>query len=197
MLSRGSVAYSQIAGCTKYLREGIVIAVDPSVGSSSSMPGWAVYYSGKCTNSGTLELNPTDPIHIRLRSLVYQLRKLHEAFQPDVLVYEEIPAQRYGGGGNAGAHASLLKAVGAILSTSGTDYVVGLQPVSWKPMARDTYVKGDREDAIEIGWIAIQEAKRIGEIEARPKRGRTTNRTNSKGAASATARSRRTSSARP
>ncbi len=169
MLSKGSVAYGQISGCTTHLSKGIVLAVDPSVGSSSSMPGWAIYVHGSLRASGTIPLDPQAPIHVRLRGLVYALRKLHAEYSPDVLVYEEIPAQRYGGGGNAGAHASLLKAVGAILSTSGTDYVVGLLPVSWKPMARSSYVKGDEADAIEIGYIAIQEAARIEEIEARPR----------------------------
>lgn len=171
MLSKGSGAYGQICLCTLHLTQGIVLAVDPSVGSSSSMPGYAIYTAGILRASGTIPLNPTDPIHVRLRGLVYALRKITQEHNPDVLVYEDIPAQRYGGGGNAGAHASLLKAVGAILSTSGTDYVVGIQPVSWKPMARSSYVKGDEADAIEIGHVVISEAARIAEI---------TNRTNSK-----------------
>ncbi len=169
MLSKGSNAYGQISGCTTFLIKGIVLAVDPSVGSSSSMPGYAVYVAGLLRDSGIISLDPQAPIHVRLRGLVYALRKIHQQYNPDVLVYEDIPAQRYGGGGNAGAHASLLKAVGAILSTSGTDYVVGIQPVSWKPMARSSYVKGDAEDAEEIGWICIQEAKRIAEAEDKKK----------------------------
>jgi hypothetical protein len=90
------------------------------------------------------------------------VRKLYKEWDPDVLVYEDIPSQRQGGG-NANAHASLLKAVGAILSVSGPDYYVGLMPVSWKRMVREDYVKSDIRDAIEMGWIAIAVARRIAD----------------------------------
>jgi hypothetical protein len=162
MLGRDTKAYSQIRGCLTQLIEGMVLSVDPSIGSTSSMPGWAVYRAGVLMASGTIEIDASLPVWKRLRRLVHGIRKLYKLWEPDVCVYEDIPAQRHGGG-NAEAHASLLKAVGAILSVSGPDYYVGLHPLSWKKMIRSTYVKGDREDAEEIGYIAIQEARRIRE----------------------------------
>lgn len=93
---------------------------------------------------------------------MHGIRKLYRVWEPDVLVYEEIPPTRHGGG-NAESHASLLKAVGAILSVSGPDYYVGIHPLSWKRMVRSTYSKGDENDAKEIGWITIEEAKRLKE----------------------------------
>lgn len=163
MLGKDSQAYSQIQGCLLPLMSGVVVAVDPSVGSTSSQPGWAVYIQGELRASGTFSINPELPIWERLRILAYSMRKLYQEWDPDVLVYEDILAQAKGGNRNAGGHASLLKAVGAILSISGPDHCVGLYPISWKRMARTTYVKGDENDAIEIGWIAIEEAKRISE----------------------------------
>lgn len=162
MLGRDTRAYQQIRGCLVPMLEGIVLSVDPSIGSSSSQPGWAVYRQGQLIISGTIQIDHTLPTWKRLRKLVHGIRKLYKQWEPDVLVYEDIPAQRHGGG-NAEAHASLLKAVGAILSVSGPDYYVGLHPLSWKRMVRSSYVKGDENDAIEIGWISIQEARRISE----------------------------------
>lgn len=164
MLTRTSKAYSQIVKCSYPLQEGVILSIDPSIGSTSSQPGWAVYTAGKLQCSGTLEINPEGTQWQRLQRLRTHMYGLMQFYTPDVLVYEDIPAQRHGGG-NAEAHASLLKAVGVILSISGPDHYVGLLPVSWKKMVRESYFKGDEQDAIEIGWIAIQEAKRISEEE--------------------------------
>lgn len=162
MLTKTSQAYQQIQGCLLQLQSGVVVAIDPSIGSSSSQPGFAVYREGDLVTSGTFQIEATLPVWTRLHKLVHQLRHLYKEWSPDVLVFEDIPSLRQGGG-NANAHASLLKAVGAILSVSGPDYYVGLMPLSWKRMVRSTYVKGDRQDAEEIGHIAISEAKRIEE----------------------------------
>lgn len=160
MISKTTKAYEPLRRNYKFLTEGSVVCIDPSVGSRSSMPGFAVYYKGELHESGTFQLNPDDPIHVRLNRLNYMVRLLYKAAEPDILVYEDVPAQRYGGG-NANAHASLLKAVGAILSVSGPRDVVGLVPTSWKKMARPEYVKSDENDAIELGYVAISEARRI------------------------------------
>lgn len=160
MLSTSSKAYQDIARCTKHMTEGIVIAIDPSIGSNSSMPGYAVYVEGELQESGVFEVDPRQSVPIRLQRVAFLVRKLYKEWIPDVLVYEDIPPTRFGGG-NAGAHSSLLKAVGVVLSVSGPDYYVGIQPRSWKSLARSSYVKGDQEDAEEIGWVCIQEAKRI------------------------------------
>lgn len=160
MLSRDSKAYQAIRECTFPLQHGIVIAIDPSIGSSSSMPGYAIYKAGELLGSGIFELDLAKDRPHRLQQLAYMLRKLYTTWKPDVLVYEEVPAMRHGFG-NAVSHASLLNAVGVVLSISGPDYFVGIMPVSWKGQVRSTYAKGDEADAIEFGWIAIQEAARI------------------------------------
>jgi hypothetical protein len=164
MIGKNTKSYSTIRNCLTQLIEGRVLSIDPSIGSTSSLPGWAYYVSGELIASGEIEIDPSLPIWKRLRLLVHGIRKLYREYEPDVTIYEEIPPQRHGGG-NAEAHASLLKALGAILSVSGPDYYVGIHPISWKPMVRSTYVKGDKEDAIEFGWIVIEEAKRIRETD--------------------------------
>lgn len=160
MIGTKTEAYQDIEAATRELTQGLVVSLDPSIGSSSSMPGWAVYRKGELVRSGTFLIpHRGSSIPERLRALASSVRKLYAEYPPDILVYEQIPAQRHGG--NAGAHASLLKAVGAILSVPGPDKYVGIVPVSWKAMARDTYVKGDEQDAIEIGYVAITVAHAI------------------------------------
>lgn len=168
MLSKTSKAYEEISAARLALVEGVVVAIDPSIGSTSSMPGWAVYTHGSLRCSGTFDMNPGETIPQRLTKLHHYVRQLYKDWDPDVLVYEQIPALRQGGG-NANAHASLLKALGVILSVSGPDHYVGIYPISWKKLVRETYAKGDREDAEEIGWICIEEARKIIQEEGRKK----------------------------
>lgn len=160
MLGNKTRAYADIEQNVKGLIEGQVVCLDPSIGSSSSMPGWAVYRAGELIASGILEISPKDSIPDRLRMLYNHMRRLYDQYPPDVLVYEDVPAQRQGGG-NAVAHASLLKASGVILCVPGPTGHVGLMPVSWKAEARESYRKSDVNDAIELGYVAIQVAIRI------------------------------------
>lgn len=162
MIGKDTGAYKQIAENIQYILNGVFISIDPSIGSSSSMPGYAVYREGELVESGIFSIAHRDAsIPDRLRALHNHVRKLYTKYEPDALVYEDIPVSRHGG--RADSHASLLKAVGAILAVPGTTGHVGIYPVSWKSEARDTYVKGDEADAIEIGYVAIQVARRIAE----------------------------------
>jgi len=162
MLGKTSQAYIQIEEHYRELLSGVVVSIDPSIGSSSSMPGYAVYREGQLIESGIFAI-PHRGVHVadRLRTLHNHVRKLYNRYDPDMLVYEDIPATRHGGA--AGSQASLLKALGAILAVPGPSGHVGLYPISWKSEARDTYIKGDESDAIEIGWVAIQVANRVRE----------------------------------
>lgn len=159
MLSKSSKAYEMISKSRLPLIEGRVVCIDPSIGSSSSMPGYAVYIAGTLIASGTLTINPNGDLHEKAQELAFAVRRLYKEWEPDVLVYEEIAIQ--GTGRAIQSHVTLLKAVGIILSVSGPEHYVGIYPVSWKKMTRSTYVKSDENDAIEIGYVCIEEAKRI------------------------------------
>lgn len=157
---KGTDLYVDVQGNLKLILEGTMLSVDPSVGSSSSQPGWALYMGGNLVSSGVLEIEVGTPLHYRLQTLAREMRKLYKLYDPDVLAFEDIPSQRYGGG-NAEAHASLLKAVGVILSIPGPRGYIRLKPMVWKRLVRDTYVKGDQEDAEEMGRITVQVAQEI------------------------------------
>lgn len=176
MLGPDSQAYKMIIPVAKYLQRGIVLSIDPSIGSKSSMPGFALYKESSLWLSGIIQLNPADEDWTRLQQLSDWVRHTYKTYQPDVLVYEDIPAQHHGPGGQAGSHSKLIKAVGAILSVRGPQHFVGIMPTSWKKMVRSSYVKSDEADAIEMGWVVISESRRIAEIEARKKSKETKNK---------------------
>lgn len=159
-ISKTSGGYIATLPAVKHLLEGVAVCIDPSVGSRSSQPGYAVSRQGELVESGTFRIPPDKPIHMRLRLLATQLRRLYTKYDPDVLVYEDIPAVRYGGG-NANSHSSLIKAVGAILSVPGPELCVGILPSSWKANARTEYEKSDENDAIEILYVIVELARGI------------------------------------
>lgn len=158
-ISPKSKLYQDVKRLELELRTGMVLAVDPSIGSSSSCPGWAVYDTGELKYSGTIDTGGSHlPIWKRARTLADELRAICDDFAPTLLVYEDIPATS---GFNANAQASLLKAVGIVLAATNTDECLGVHPASWKNYVRPEYVKGDEADAIEIGYVTIELARTI------------------------------------
>ena len=158
--------YKNVSPIALELTTCTVLVIDPSIGSSSSAPGWAVYNMGQLYKSGTIDTGGSHlPLWKRARTLADEIKSLCDDFGPEVLVYEDIPASS---GFNANAQASLLKAVGIVLASSNTEYCLGIHPASWKNYVRPTYTKGDEEDAIEIGWVAISLAEHIRKVSATP-----------------------------
>lgn len=164
-MSKTSQAYEAISKARLPLIEGVVISIDPSIGSSSSMPGYAIYRAGTLIASGTIQLSIDEEFPLKAQQLAYSIRKLYTEYDPDVLVYEEIAV--HGPGRNIASHVTLLKAVGIILSVPGPKYYVGIYPTSWKKLARPTYVKSDEADAIELGYVAVWQAEQIIEEEGK------------------------------
>lgn len=152
-ISTKTKLYQEVKKHLDSLTVGVVLVMDPSIGSSSSAPGWAVYNKRKLVASGSIDTGGSHlPLWQRARTLGKEVKELCDKHQPDLLIYEDIPATS---NFNANAQASLLKAVGIILASTDTESVLGIHPASWKQYASETYVKGDEADAIEIGRIAI------------------------------------------
>lgn len=158
--SRGSNIYDAVDVAKRPLVSGTVLVVDPSIGSRSSAPGYAIYRAGELQESGILLIDPDAPKWDRLREVHRQLRNIGKRLDPDVLVYEDVPVSAHGGRSQV-SHASLLMAVGAALAAVASPHVVPMPPVSWKRWVRPEYQKGDEADAIEIGWITIEMARNI------------------------------------
>ena len=151
--------YQDVSKLKGPLAYGSVLSIDPSIGATSSAPGWAYYQGGQLIDSGIIH---TGGSHLELwqraRRLGDSLRALCNEYKIDVLIYEDIPATS---GFNQNAIASLLKAVGVVLCSTTSSHVLGIHPASWKNYVRPEYQKGDKEDAIEIGWVAISLAQHI------------------------------------
>lgn len=158
-ISSKTKLYQEVSQHIDDLTVGIVLAVDPSIGSSSSSPGYAVYDTRKLVHADVLDTGGSHlPLWQRARKLGELLRELCEKYRPDILLYEDIPATS---SFNPNAVASLLKAVGVVLASTDTESVIGIHPASWKNYVDKHYRKGDKEDAIYIGKIAIDLAQHI------------------------------------
>jgi hypothetical protein len=165
--NKTTVLYKQIRREWELLVTGRVIAIDPSCGSSSSMPAYAIYEQGRLLESSIIRLEPDLPLHKRLYTLRHRLDMISPT---DILIYEEIPPVRFYGNGrtSAGSQSSLLKSVGVVLASIKADVAIGMRPSVWKKLTQASYVKSDRADAEEMGRIAIEIATHIG-IHDRPR----------------------------
>jgi hypothetical protein len=147
---------------------GTILAIDPSSGSANSQPGYALYSRGKLIDSGLVRIRSGDHISNRLYRLSHSL--LEEFEQPDLLVTENIPPFMGDGPGASFATRnviSLHQSIGVIMSVWPVP-VVAVSPRSWRSLIPDNYVKSDENDAIMIGWTAIETARRVQGIDEEP-----------------------------
>lgn len=141
---------------------GIILAIDPSSGRSSSM-GWAVIDHGTYVASGTKK-----PPILRSGETLEHIRRmvndLVSEYLPDVVVIEALRGPN--------VPSALMWAVGAILAGTSTDYdILEVQmPIpTWKTYIANAvsfagkspsrYVKGDENDAIAMGECLYSLAK--------------------------------------
>jgi Holliday junction resolvasome RuvABC endonuclease subunit len=153
----------QTQRAVRSLLAGSVLVIDPSSGSSSSMPGYAIFQAGQLIDSGIIQIDSSKEVPRRLQALATALQT---DFPPvDVLIIEDIPVRSYGR--NAHAHATLLKSVGAVLSSVRYEKFVEISPSVWKAyVASDAsdaegYSKGDEWDAKVMGFCVMALARKI------------------------------------
>jgi len=160
----------KIKGIEQLILKGSVLAIDPSIISSSSFPGYAWYVGGELDSAGIIEgISHRESVEKRLQFIGKYVRENFE--EPDVLIYERVAAR--GGGFSL---ESTVKATGAIIGNFECEYVIPIAPLAW-----GTYVnqkldigkgndyenyqvykekyKSDEMDAIMIGYSLIQIAK--------------------------------------
>lgn len=159
-ISSSTKLYGQIREHKELLLAGTVLSVDPSCGSLSSMPGYAVHINGILVGSGIIQLDPAQDLGDRLCNLRIYLAHLQKVWNPDILIYEEIASRAFNGRAASG-HASLLKSVGVVLASVEVGGRIGMRPNIWKKLVRPSYRKSDEGDAIEMGFIAIDLARKI------------------------------------
>lgn len=132
---------------------GHVLCIDPSSGSQSSLPGYAIYKQGKITESGLITLKVSN----RINNKLYEInRTLREEFdKPDLLILEYIPSIIYRGSNlNRNSVMSLHKSIGAIISSFDCQ-MLEIPAVFWRKFTSEGYVKSDENDAIMLGKSAV------------------------------------------
>lgn len=164
----------KVAPIADLILSGDVLAIDPSIISSSSNPGWALYKEGELHSSGTITgIDPRRSVEDRLQFLGKYCRE--EFDEPDVLVIEHINPGR---GPQGRAMIPTIRSTGAIIGSFECEHVISIVPLSWQSMVlkyinleghteyekykhyKET-IKSDEEDAKWIGRTIIELAKEV------------------------------------
>lgn len=156
---------SKIRLVREELETGTVLCIDPSIGSSSSSCGYALFIKGELTECGTLEVNISGNHSQRLNELTESLRK--EFTQPDVLLIEQITLWK---GGRSITALVLNRVIGAVLSVWHLENVVEIPPPLWHSYTeRVRYEKSDSNDAVMLGICALEICNEIREEDGHEK----------------------------
>lgn len=161
---KNTVIYKAVKKHANILAGGWVLAIDPSCGSASSDPGWAIYEKGELQDSGIIEITKSKDLVYRLQELRRGVSGLQETYDPDVCIVEHIPPRRFGRGGSATGHSSLLQAMGVCLASTDARVLMRVRPRDWQALAAAVWSrskKSDKADAEGIGYALISLAKEI------------------------------------
>ncbi len=145
---------------SKHLLHGRVISIDPSSGSHSSLPAYAVFREGKLVSADAIQvpkqwLGSVNHTPHRLRVIGEHLRNLGEF---DLLVVECFhwrPNART----DPKSMQQLNQSVGCITSNTQWHFVLQILGFEWAKHRPADYVKSDIADAIHMGSWAIELAE--------------------------------------
>lgn len=145
-----------IADCRECIIDGCMLAVDPSTGSTSSMPGYAVFKNGELIESGTITVDLKGNRAERLFEINRTLREDFKEYTFDVIAVES--AGYFIGKMNPASIISLQRAIGAIIAAFPVKCLVEVPSNVWQKHKFKGYVKGDEQDAICIGLCVLNTA---------------------------------------
>ncbi len=169
-INKATRLYKALArkGVAEAVLRGRMLVVDPSCGSQSSQPGYAIRHEGIVTDSGVIDM----PIEESLdRRLFYLGRSLRTEFTEkyDVVAIEDVPTHRFtkGRGGrtyaNERSQLSLHAACHVIISSFDVDHFIRISPPTWWSFAPDDYKKSDESDALVMGHAIDAIARHVVE----------------------------------
>jgi hypothetical protein len=142
-----------IGRCKGKVLTGTLLAIDPSIGSGSSMPGWALFQGGVLMESGIIQLPPFGAKHQRLRRILEVLQNEFE--EPDIFAIEHISPS------TTRWNTSLIMARAVMLAAQKWKVVLHVAPRTWRARCPKDYTKTDEGDAIQIGRACIQIAQEL------------------------------------
>jgi hypothetical protein len=142
------IFYAALRDISDSVLNGTLVAVDPSIGSRDSMPGYAIFYKGKLQVSGTAAIDFRATSYDRLRLIHNWIRQLVPS-PIDVFAVEAIPKPL--------GHIYTLWAVAATITGTEATHTIEIPIPFWKAYVKDKvgYVKGDEQDAIAMGEAMI------------------------------------------
>lgn len=158
-----TIIASQCERNSGLILKGTLLAIDPSSGSQSSQPGYALFEKGVLKEMGIVDVGTRYSKGGALASRLFLLREtLVEQFQPDVLAIERCPF----GYGNTSA-AKLQQVMGCVKSTWDIP-CIEVSPSSWKRwteslerLSGTSYEKRDDMDAAVMGVCVIGHALEV------------------------------------
>lgn len=152
-MNKTSKTYQAIKPLTHHILNGTMLCIDPSTGSQSSMPGYAIYKKGVLVEYGIIQVDSKLNRSVKLYEIS---RTIREDFDPaDVLVVEYIPPVSYKGGMSSVAVMALQKGIGAIMAAHPYENMIEIPSSAWRNYLPDGYEKGDDWDAVAIGNCAV------------------------------------------
>lgn len=151
-----------IRNCREKLLTGRVISIDPSSGSRTSSPAYAIYRQGKLVAADSIKLpgillNNAKYTPHRLR---YISQILHDLGEFDVLAIEWFdPEPNHKT--NHKSMQQLNQSVGCISGAVQWDRVIPVFGFEWTRHRPRDYVKSDIDDAVHIGKWVIELASKM------------------------------------
>lgn len=148
------IFYAALRDLSDIILGGTFIAVDPSIGSRDSMPGFAIFHKGKLQVSGTAKIDFRATPYDRLR-MVHKWMQALLPGPPDLLAVEAIPKSL--------GHQFTLWAVSATITGADAPRTIEVPIPFWKSYAKQRvgYLKGDEADAIVIGEAMVAYCREV------------------------------------
>jgi len=146
-----------IVDCADCILNGTLLAIDPSTGSKSSMPGFAVFEKGILIESGIIQVDLKGNRAQKLYQINHTLRTDFGA--PDVVAVES--AGYFISKMNPASIISLQRAIGAVIAAWPVKCLVEVPSNVWQRYQFKGYIKGDEADSICIGLTVIAKAKEV------------------------------------
>ena len=152
-MNKKTKTYKAIEPLVDVILDKTMLCIDPSTGSQSSMPGFALFEKGIKVESGIIEVDHKLNKSLRLYEIS---RCIREDFKDiDLLVVEYIPPVGYKGGMNSISLMALQRSIGAIVASLPFENLLEIPAASWKAYKPEEYEKTDEWDSICLGLCAI------------------------------------------
>lgn len=162
VVNKTTKLYKMVKPIAREILDGRLLAIDPSTGSISSMPGYALFEKGELVESGIIQVRVQDRKNVRLHAIAQTLRT--EFPNVDVLAIENIPPVSYNrkGAMSGWSIVAIQRSIGAIISCFDCEYIEVAPKLTGK-FRPEGQEKSDEMDAIGIGNATLQAARQAAE----------------------------------